>query len=695
MKKLLYLFLFLLLLGVGGFIGLQFLLSPEFVTSQMQQAVKSSTGRDLEMNSAPKLSYWPKLSVELEQARLSNPPGMKDGSLAKMQNLKISIDVPALFSRRLQIEEISLVEPVIDLVVNANGQASWSFDEVQPSSAEADAPASEGTDEPGFSNPLEDISLAPVIITNGTLNYRDERTGTGFSANDVNMEIIMPDLQGALKIQGSMNWNDKPLDLTVFVDSPQDLTDKSSTAVLGIKSELLDVSFSGDLSFQHGFGLAGTIDSKTPSIRSLAAWAGSPMPSGKGLGPFYAKSKITIRDDVIALDGGQFGLDTMNAKGNLNIDIAGAVPSVSGNLGVDKIDVNAYLETDKGGADNGTSGENTASASSGWSDEKIDFSALKAVNANLSLVASNIFYQDVRIGRTQVNASLQSGKLDANLTEMAFYDGVAKGRIRLSGASSLPSLKGNLTASGLNGAELLKDFADFDRISGNTGINVDITTAGVSQRQFVSTLNGIVGFKFENGAIKGINIPRMVRSVQSNILGGWESSPEEKTDFSVLEANFDINNGIAKNDDLNLTSPLMRVTGAGDVNIIEQQINYRIEPKVVGSLIGQGGDDELSGLKVPVIIEGPWSGPKIYPDIKGILEDPQSAFDALSKLTGGDSGLDLKAEGQKLEDKAVEEVQNVLDNALPEGTKELLGDDANSLIKDQGGSLLNSILGGD
>jgi hypothetical protein len=38
---------------------------------------------------------------------------------------------------------------------------------------------------------------------------------------------------------------------------------------------------------------------------------------------------------------------------------------------------------------------------------------------------------------------------------------------------------------------------------------------------------------------------------------------------------------------------------------------------------------------VPIVIEGSWNDPRIYPDIKGILENPEAAYKQLQQ-TGGE-----------------------------------------------------------
>ena len=81
-------------------------------------------------------------------------------------------------------------------------------------------------------------------------------------------------------------------------------------------------------------------------------------------------------------------------------------------------------------------------------------------------------------------------------------------------------------------------------------------------------------------------------------------------------------------------SPLIRLTGAGNVNLGQRQIDATLRPKLVGTLSGQGsgGAGELSGLELPLKIKGPWEKPQIAPDMDGLLKNPNQAVDALREL---------------------------------------------------------------
>jgi AsmA protein len=76
------------------------------------------------------------------------------------------------------------------------------------------------------------------------------------------------------------------------------------------------------------------------------------------------------------------------------------------------------------------------------------------------------------------------------------------------------------------------------------------------------------------------------------------------------------------------------MTGKGTADLVGRTLDFRVDPKLVLTLQGQGGRDDPAGLGVPVVIRGPWDAPQIHPDISGILENPQAAFDQLRKMGG-------------------------------------------------------------
>jgi AsmA protein len=129
--------------------------------------------------------------------------------------------------------------------------------------------------------------------------------------------------------------------------------------------------------------------------------------------------------------------------------------------------------------------------------------------------------------------------------------------------------------------------------------------------------------------------PRPVRGLTTGILSGGQENPAEKTDFATLNASFQITKGQAQTADLRLIGPLVRMAGAGMVDLPPKALKFRVDPQLVATLEGQGGKTDLQGLGVPIIIAGAWSKPSIYPDIEGILKNPKAAYEQLNRLGGG------------------------------------------------------------
>ncbi len=93
------------------------------------------------------------------------------------------------------------------------------------------------------------------------------------------------------------------------------------------------------------------------------------------------------------------------------------------------------------------------------------------------------------------------------------------------------------------------------------------------------------------------------------------------------------------NNDLSLKSPFIRVTGKGTSDMPKRTVNYRVTPKAVATSKGQGGSGDAGGIKVPVVISGPWHDLSYKPDLSAMIgniaKDPKKALEAVKKIVPG------------------------------------------------------------
>ena len=180
-----------------------------------------------------------------------------------------------------------------------------------------------------------------------------------------------------------------------------------------------------------------------------------------------------------------------------------------------------------------------------------------------------------------------------------------------------------MIVSGIQSESLLKDAVGIVKLMGQGEISLALNVKGQSQKAFINSLHGEVGFGFSDGAVKGVNVAAMVRGAEQLITegkfdaAGLEKTFDdaERTDFSKLQGSFTFNDGVSKINELSLNSPLLRITGEGNINLPDTEIDYRLVTGIVNSIEGQGSTDKSTGFKIPLRIKGPFHQVSIKPDI--------------------------------------------------------------------------------
>jgi len=511
-----------------------------------------------------------------------------------------------------------------------------------------------------------------ISLANGHVGGLDiaDLVGGDESANeisDVDLTAVFSSLSAPVDAKGGFGWRGERFTIAGRAD-PRAFASGGTTPIsVNASSQRVDLGFSGQAGVA-GLG-SGTVSLSTPSLRNLLAWIGQPLTPGQGLGAFSIKGAVALEAGAFSFDKADFTLDGSTGVGTGKVAF-GDKPKVTAGLSMQRLDVTPYLATS--GSAGGGGGTATASAGAGgWSDDPIGFDGLRAIDANLNLKADEIIADGIKIGPSLLKASIADGKLNAELTEMSLYSGIGVGVLSVDGSSSTPSLAAFFRLDGIDALSFLRDAVGFSRLEGTGSLSFDVRSAGGSQAALMAALAGKGSMDFRDGAIRGIDIPKMVRSLSVETLLGWQQSGDEKTDFSQLSGTYTIDKGILTNQDLLLIGPLLRVTGTGTVDIPKKTLAYRVDPKIVASLEGQGGSQDLEGFTVPVRVEGPWSRPRIYPEIEGILQDPQKALDQLRKLGGGLFGGTSSAEpptggtsGKSVEDRINEEISKGLGKLL-------------------------------
>ena len=342
--------------------------------------------------------------------------------------------------------------------------------------------------------------------------------------------------------------------------------------------------------------------------------------------PLSAKAEVRLNGALVMINGLSGTLGDGAFNGWASVDTS-SKPLVKLDLDFQRLDVAASAPR---AASSPSQGLQRA-----WSNASIDLTGLNYVDAQIRVSAAELNIGEAHIAPAAIDATLAGGVVNARFANLGAYGGQASGDVIVDASAASPafSLRSDLT--GVRALPLLRGIADFDKLDGKLQAKLALRSAGPSQRAIMSNLDGSVFVVFQDGAIRGLNVAQMVRSLTASTLSGWQEGKEQSTDLTQLSASFRIEKGQATTTDLNLVGPLVRMTGAGTIDLGTQMLAFRVEPKLVMTTQGQGRAADPVGLGIPVVIDGPWAEPRIYPDMAGILDNPDAAYAKLKDMGKG------------------------------------------------------------
>ncbi|HKS17637.1 MAG TPA: AsmA family protein [Bradyrhizobium sp.] len=275
------------------------------------------------------------------------------------------------------------------------------------------------------------------------------------------------------------------------------------------------------------------------------------------------------------------------------------------------------------------------SAMAPWSNATIETAGLNYVDVQARISAAEIEYGTAKFAPAAIDATLASGVLKSRIANLGAYGGQASADLTVDASTASPTYTLQTDLTGVRALPLLQGVADFDKLDGKMQAKIAVKSTGNSQRAIMSNMSGTVFAVFQDGAIRGLNVAQMIRSLTASTLQGWQENKEQATDLTQLSASFKIDKGQATTYDLNLVGPLVKMTGVGTIDLGTKQMGFRVEPKLVMTTEGQGRAAEPVGFGIPVIIDGPWAQPRIYPEMSGILENPDQAYAKLKEMGKG------------------------------------------------------------
>jgi len=597
------------------------LIIPMFVDLQkykpeLEKYVSETTGRPFAIGDKLKLSLFPWAGIYFSDLRLGNTSAFAEKDFLSLKSFEVRLKLLPLIRKNIQIKRFVVNEPRILLVKNKDGGVNWEFSKKIPAKEKAaKAPAGKT---PGISLPISTLTVGDLSIKNGIVLWVDHSTDTRKEVSDINLTVKDAALDRPLQLAFSARMDQRPLSVEGSVGPlakgleggsvPLDLSIEALKEVnLRLKGHLENPVASPAVDLN--------IEVAAFSPRKLVAALGQSFPIAttdpEVLNRVALKAQVKASSKNVSLSSGLMDLD--DSKLNFNMRASEfSRPTISFDLDLDQINLDRYLPP----SEEKSAAKKSAQPAAAKKDQKTDYTLLRRLIMDGQLKIGKLTVSKAKIQDVLLKVTAKNGIINLDPLQLKMYQGGAAGKAALNVQQDVPKTDVDLNVNNIRINPLLNDVLQKDILEGATNAKLRLSMIGDKPASIKKSLNGEGELIFTDGAIRGIDLAGMVRNIKT-AFGDEKVTERPKTDFTELLAPFSIRNGVVNTPQTSLRSPLLRIIAAGNADLINETLDFRVEPKVVGTLKGQGDETQRSGLMVPVLVSGTFAAPKFRPDLKG------------------------------------------------------------------------------
>ncbi len=395
---------------------------------------------------------------------------------------------------------------------------------------------------------------------------------------------------------------------------------------------------------------------------------------GLSLG-FQGEGKTITVTDIQAL------LDGAHAQGSLVL-VDPAHPAYDLKMHLDRLDLDRYaiLPPQSATPSPPSTKEESRGATSKVSAQKVSVQKaaslqplfpvelIKGLDFHLDMTADSMKSSGVELSRVKLKAQGKDGLVELKPFQAELYSGTVSAEATLDVRGNTPRMVLKKELDHVHVAPLLRDMTGREELSGIAVLSLQLTSSGNSREAIVRHANGKLQLALQDGEIKRLRILKVIRQAKALYKGEQvvHAAVDEPTAFAHISASGLIKEGIFYNDDLKANSDLMKVTGKGEVDFADEQVDYLLNIYLSRGLDRdeRSGKAEYSRDPVPYRIKGKFSELKEEADVVGLLKSQAQNLlmkELQKQLNKGDEG---EKQGEK---------KDTTQQLLEKGLKSLFG----------------------
>jgi uncharacterized protein involved in outer membrane biogenesis len=424
--------------------------------------------------------------------------------------------------------------------------------------------------------------------------------------------------------------------------SSVDATVRAPNAQLG---ELINIAQAYGVSAVEGMNGSGAVSidvrvQGAPKVPASMNYSGSGrLQNASLIVPAFTKplqvknADLRFTRDSAVLDNAAFSMGSTNANGQLTLKglAPGADPVAQFNLSADKFVVTEWQQMM---AHAPVPAQRTSLAVIPYAhaqSKPAEPPLITRLTGNGNAQIGTLVYDEIQMTNVKSPVVLDHGVIRLSPLTAQVFGGTQTGTIVVDTRPTPATYTISTKLQNVDANKLLSSMSNMKQtLFGILAANADTRfTAGASSN-VASTLDGKLSLNLQNGRLVGIDMLNQLAKI-GNFLQG-QKAQEPFTNIAKLTGDFDIDNGVAKTNNLQASIDGGSVAATGALNLANQTVDMAVtavlskdySQKVGGTNVGGYLTTALSNrngeLVMPVLISGPLTAPKVQPDYKKIAQ---------------------------------------------------------------------------
>jgi hypothetical protein len=319
-------------------------LGPQFVdwsryktifTEHMSEAL----GRPVTVQGSLDLVLLPSPRLSLSDVRVANHPGATADQLLTVRSLDATLELGALITGRIELSELVLVEPVLELERFDDGGTNWQLARTQKSGT-----VPEGAEPSDASDALYPERLT---IENGTLIYRDPRIAGPQWVARIEAQASMLERGGAIRGSGRFAVGRATFDFDISKGRTAEDRSASFALTLALVGSDSTAGFEATVRvLEDGVALDGMLRLEGTGIGETMGAMGLAPPTGGAIlhEAYRLEGRLSTGSGESRVDGLKLQLGEFTGEGSLVTRFEERAPFVDIKLDLGRLDLDAILE---------------------------------------------------------------------------------------------------------------------------------------------------------------------------------------------------------------------------------------------------------------------------------------------------------------------------------------------------------------